>query len=258
MNKLSGFYLTNFTASSRMKVFSSKFSYLLKASVFERRLSIQAPLALVCLCFLSTLLVACGGSSGSGAVSDSQITTQDGGNVTQAPPAPSMPATPDPQTGDNASYNLGSTTQAVIDQCMSDADKDMLTHVNGARSQARACGSDNYPATAALSWHCTLENVAQEHNRDMGDHNFFSHSGSDGLGPADRVRNAGYDWSAVGENIAAGQQTIDAVMQAWLDSPGHCANIMRASYTEFGAASYTVNGSDFPIYWTQLFARPRI
>jgi uncharacterized protein YkwD len=239
MNKLSGFYLTNFTASSRMKVFSSKFSYLPKASGFVRHLSPQAPLALV-------------------AVSDSQITTQDGGNVTQAPPAPSMPATPDPQTGDNASYNLGSTTQAVIDQCMSDADKDMLTHVNDARSQARACGSDNYPATAALSWHCTLEDVAQEHNRDMGDRNFFSHTGSDGLGPADRVGNAGYDWSAVGENIAAGQQTIDAVMQAWLDSPGHCANIMRASYTEFGAASYTVNGSDFPIYWTQLFARPRI
>jgi uncharacterized protein YkwD len=241
-----------------MKYLSSKFSDLLKAAVFVRHLPLQAHLPMVCVCFLSTLLVACGGSSGSGAVSDSQITAQDGGNFTQAPPAPSMPATPDVQTGGNASFNLGSTAQAVIDQCMSDADKEMLTQVNDARSQARACGSDSYPATAALSWQCTLEDVAQEHNRDMGDHNFFSHTGSDGLGPADRVRNAGYDWSAVGENIAAGQQTIDAVMQAWLDSPGHCANIMRASYTEFGAASYAVGGSEFPIYWTQIFARPRI
>ncbi|MEN8130267.1 MAG: CAP domain-containing protein [Pseudomonadota bacterium] len=241
-----------------MNYLSSKFSYLFKASVFVRHLPIQAPLAIVCICFLSTLLSACGGSSGSGAESGSQVTTQDDGNFTQAPPAPSTPDTPEPQTGDNSSYNLGSTPQAVIDQCMSDADKEMLTHVNDVRSQASNCGSENYPATAALSWHCTLDDAAYEHSRDMGDHNFFSHTGSDGLGSADRVKNAGYDWSAVGENIAAGQQTIEAVMTVWLDSPGHCANIMHSSYTEFGAASYTVNGSDFPIYWTQIFARPRI
>ena len=241
-----------------MKYLSSKFSPIFKASVFAWNLSIQAPIAIVCICFVSTLLTACGGSSDSGSVSDNQATTQDDANFTQDPPAPFTPDTQEPQTEDNASYNLGSTPQAVIDQCMSDTDKDMLTHVNDARTQARNCGSVNYPATAALSWHCTLEDVAYEHSRDMGDHNFFSHTGSDGLAPGDRVRNAGYDWSAVGENIAAGQQSIDTVMTAWLDSPGHCVNIMHSSYTEFGATSYTVDGSDFTIYWTQLFARPRI
>jgi len=203
-------------------------------------------------------LVACGGSSGSDSVSDSQVTFRDDSNLTQAPPATSTPDTPEPQTGDGASYNLGSTPQAVIDQCMSEADKEMLTQVNNAKSRARNCGGENYPATAALNWHCTLEDVAYEHSRDMGDHNFFSHTGSDGLQSADRIRNAGYDWSNVGENIAAGQQTIDAVMTAWLDSPSHCANIMHSSYTEFGAASYTVDGADFPVYWTQVFATPRI
>jgi uncharacterized protein YkwD len=141
---------------------------------------------------------------------------------------------------------------------MSDSDKEMLTQVNNARSQARTCGTVNYKAIAALSWNCTLEAVADEHNRDMGDHNFFSHTGSDGLSVGDRVKNAGYDWSAVGENIAAGQPTTDAVMAAWLDSPGHCANIMDSSYSEIGAASYAVSGSDYPIYWTQVFARPRL
>ena len=140
---------------------------------------------------------------------------------------------------------------------MSDIDKAMLNHVNNARSQARNCGGVNYSATTALSWHCTLEDVAFAHSRDMGDHNFFSHTGSDGLAAGDRVRNAGYDWAAVGENIAAGQQSVDTVMTAWLDSPGHCANIMHASFTEFGAASYTVDGADFPIYWTQVFTRPQ-
>jgi len=159
---------------------------------------------------------------------------------------------------DNTSYNLGDTSQNVIDQCMSENDKKMLTQVNTARSQPRNCGSESYPATTALSWQCTLEDVAYAHSQDMGDYNYFSHTGSDGLTVADRVSNAGYGWSALGENIAAGQQTIDIVIAAWLDSPGHCANIMRSVYTEFGAGIYRVDGSDYSIYWTQVFAKPRM
>ena len=203
-------------------------------------------------------LVACGGSSGSGAVSDSQVAAPVDSNPTQPPPDSSLPDTQPPDTGNNASYNLGSTPQAAIEQCMSDNDKEMLIQVNNARSQARKCGTVNYKATTALSWNCTLEDVAYEHSRDMGDHNFFSHMGSDGLSVRDRVTNASYDWSAVGENIADGQPTIDAVMTAWLDSPGHCANIMFSSYSEIGAASYAIRGSDYPIYWTQVFAKPRM
>lgn len=139
---------------------------------------------------------------------------------------------------------------------MSDADMEMLTEVNNARAVARDCGGTTYPAAAALSWNCTLDSVASAHSIDMGDHNFFSHTGSDGLTVADRVTNAGYQWSAVGENIAAGQSTVTTVMAAWLSSPGHCANIMNAAFTEIGAAGYTVTGSDYPIYWTQVFARP--
>ena len=223
---------------------------------FVRDVLTRATAGFVCLCLVLMFLVACGGgSSGSGAVSDSQATVPVDANPTQSPPD-SSPS--DPQPPDTGSYNLGSTPQTVIDQCMSDDDKEMLTQVNNARSQARDCGTVNYAATAALSWNCTLDAVAYEHSRDMGDNNFFSHTGSDGLSVGDRVTNAGYDWVAVGENIAAGQPTIDAVMTAWLDSPGHCGNIMSPSYTEIGAASYTVSGSDYSIYWTQEFARPRM
>lgn len=240
-----------------MKIFSSKTSSLSEPSVSRRNPSAQTTIAVICVCLFSSLLVACGGSSGSGTVSDSPASTQNDGNPTQDPPAPSPPDPPAPPPGDDAGYNLGNTAQTVIDQCMSADDKAMLTQVNDARSQARTCGSVDYPATTALSWHCTLDSVAYGHSRDMGDHNFFSHTGSDGLSVGNRVTNAAYDWSAVGENIAAGYPSVDAVMTGWLGSPGHCANIMRASYTEFGAASYTVNGSDYPIYWTQVFARPR-
>ena len=235
-----------------MKHLSSQVCCFSRASASGRNL-----LGIVCLCFISAFLVACGGgSSGSGAVSDSQVTTAPVDTNPTQPPADSTPS--DPQPPDTGSYNLGSTPQAVIDQCMSVSDKEMLTQVNNARSQARNCGTVNYKSTAALSWNCTLETVADEHSRDMGDVNFFSHTGSDGLSVGDRVTNAGYDWSAVGENIAAGQPTIVAVMTAWLGSPGHCANIMSASYMEIGAASYAVSGSDYSIYWTQDFARPRM
>ena len=224
-----------------------------------RSLLTRASAGFICLCLLSAFLVACGGgSSGSGAVSDSQVTAPGDSSPTQPPPD-SFPPDPQPTgTGDTTSYNLGNTPQAVIDQCMSATDKEMLTQVNNARSQARTCGTVNYKTTAALSWNCTLEAVADEHSRDMGDHNLYSHTGFDGLSVGDRVTNAGYDWSAVGENIAAGQPTIDAVMKVWLDSPGHCANIMSPPYTEIGAASYAVSGSDYPIYWTQVFTRPRM
>jgi uncharacterized protein YkwD len=239
-----------------MQRLSSQVCCSSRVSAFVRNPLTRASLGIVCLCLLSTFLIACGGgSSGSGTVSDSQATAPVDSNPTQPPPDSSPPDLQPPDTG---SYNLGSTPQTVIDQCMSDDDKEMLTQVNNARSQARDCGTVSCAATAALSWNCTLEAVAYEHSRDMGDNNFFSHTGSDGLSVGDRVTSAGYDWVAVGENIAAGQPTIDAVMTVWLDSPEHCANIMSPSYTELGAASYTVTGSDYPIYWTQVFARPRM
>jgi uncharacterized protein YkwD len=244
-----------------MKTLSSQVCCLFRVSAFARNLLTHASAGIVCLCFLSAFLVACGGgSSGSGAVSGSQVTTAPVDTNPMQPPPDSTPSDPQPPDtgGNNASYDLGTTSQAVIDQCMSANDKEMLTQVNNARSQARNCGTVNYKATAALSWNCTLEAVADAHSRDMGDHNFFSHTGSDGLSVGNRVTNAGYDWSAVGENIAAGQPTIDVVMNAWLDSPGHCANIMSPSYSEFGATSYAVSGSDYPIYWTQVFAKPRM
>lgn len=99
-------------------------------------------------------------------------------------------------TGSSARLHVapGPTPQSVVDRCMSDADKEMLSQVDDTRAQPRQCGGQDFPAAAPLSWHCTLEHVAVSHSRDMGDHNFFSHTGSDGLGPADRITNAGYEW----------------------------------------------------------------
>ena len=87
----------------------------------------------------------------------------------------------------------------------------------------------------------------------MSAHKLFEHRGSDGSMPADRVLRAGYDWTAVAENIAVGAATAEVVVQGWLDSPGHCVNIMGAQFREMGLAYFTDFARKGDIYWAQTF-----
>lgn len=136
----------------------------------------------------------------------------------------------------------------------------MLEAVNAFRARDRSCGSrGDFPAVPALSWRCELESAALGHSMDMANNNFFSHTGFDGSSAGDRATREGYNWSSWGENIAAGSaySAVSAVMQGWIDSPGHCANLMGASFTEFGAAKYSNSSSTYNVYWTQVFGRSR-
>lgn len=74
--------------------------------------------------------------------------------------------------------------------------------------------------------------------------------------PGDRAELAGYSGGLVGENIAAGQDGVDKVVDGWLASPGHCANLMNPGYRELGAAYATDPKSDAGIYWTAMFGSP--
>jgi len=69
---------------------------------------------------------------------------------------------------------------------------------------------------------------------------------------------AGYAWSALGENIAAGQSTVEIVVDGWMKSDGHCANLMNANFREIGAACVAGNANTtYRTYWTQDFGTPR-
>jgi uncharacterized protein YkwD len=158
-------------------------------------------------------------------------------------------------TDNDSSYNLGNTSQETIDGCMDDSDKLMLTLINNARAQQRSCGTTSYASAPALAWHCQLKTAATNHSKSMAEEDYFSHTDSDGNSPGDRITAAGYRWRTYGENIAAGYRDEQAVMDGWLSSPGHCANIMNATFTEVGAGK--VNGGGYyGIYWTQDFATP--
>ncbi|MEH6355336.1 MAG: CAP domain-containing protein [Marinobacter sp.] len=155
-------------------------------------------------------------------------------------------------------FFLGFSSFLVAGNCeMNEADRSLLNRVNEARSQPRQCGNKDFNAASPLDWNCKLADAAQAHSEDMAELDFFSHTGSDGSQIGERVNDRSYRWSAVGENIAAGQNSVGEVVDAWLSSPGHCANIMRAQFSEMGAAKIEAPSSQYSPYWTQVFARPR-
>jgi uncharacterized protein YkwD len=129
----------------------------------------------------------------------------------------------------------------------------LLSELNVARSQARQCGGQAFAAAAPLAWSATLGTIAQDHSRDMANNNYFDHKDRDGRTPGDRAELAGYSGQLVGENIAAGQDTVHKVVEGWLASPGHCANLMNPQYQELGAAYATDPKSSAGIYWTAMF-----
>jgi len=133
----------------------------------------------------------------------------------------------------------GSTAEAI----------EVMKLVNEARSAARSCGDRRFSATTPVSLEARLARAAQLHSSDMRESGVMSHTGSDGSDLKTRAERQGYEWSRLGENVAAGYQSPSSVVAGWLSSPGHCANIMNPDFTELGVG---LDG----VYWTQLFGRP--
>jgi hypothetical protein len=99
-----------------------------------------------------------------------------------------------------------------------------------------------------------LDRSAQEFAGRMAAEDFFAHIAPDGSTPWDRIHGAGYQGSGWGENIAAGLDTANEVMDAWMKSPGHAANILDANYTQIGIG--VAVGGSYGIYWVQDFGTP--
>ena len=93
-----------------------------------------------------------------------------------------------------------------------------------------------------------LSRVARYKSQDMVDNRYFSHTSPTYGTPFQMMRSFGLNFRTAGENIAYGQRTPQAVVNGWMNSSGHRANILNASYTQIGVG-YVVNGH----YWTQMF-----
>ena len=133
----------------------------------------------------------------------------------------------------------------------------VLDLVNDARTHQRRCGRKRMSATQPLTLSPVLTRAAAAHAADMAKNDFMGHRGSDGSDAGERVRRAGYVWRSVGENVAAGQPDAETVVKAWLDSPGHCENIMSPLFREMGVAFVAAPQSELRMLWAQEFAAPQ-
>lgn len=106
-----------------------------------------------------------------------------------------------------------------------------------------------------LVWDDALGAAARGHSADMAQRNYFSHTSLDGRLFHQRITAAGYAYSTCGENIAAGYSNAQAVMNGWMNSPGHRANILGSGFCDIGVGYAFGSASTYGHYWTQDFGR---
>lgn len=119
---------------------------------------------------------------------------------------------------------------------------EVLSRTNAERAAAELPPLAHDPRLAA---------AAQAYSTDMATRGFYSHTSPEGLQPWDRARATGCTHRGIGENIACGQRSPAEVVQGWMNSPGHRANILKPDFTHLGIGF--AGGGPAGTYWTQLF-----
>lgn len=151
--------------------------------------------------------------------------------VAEKPATPATPVTPPvvekPAKETNETTQVSSVIQQVVD----------LTNQERAKAGLKALQIDT-----------KLTQSAQAKSQDMKNKNYFSHTSPTYGSPFDQMKSFGITYKSAAENIAMGQRSATEVVKAWMESPGHKANIMNPSYTHIG-----VGLSDSGYYWTQQF-----
>lgn len=145
------------------------------------------------------------------------------------------------QSNTNTNKNTN-TTQPSTSDTVSTIEKEVVRLVNIERSKK---GLKPLQIDEKVSF------VADKKSQDMKDKGYFDHQSPTYGSPFDMLKKFGVKYSAAGENIAAGQQTAAEVVKGWMNSEGHRANILNATYTHIGVGF--VKGGSYGTYWTQLF-----
>ncbi len=125
-------------------------------------------------------------------------------------------------------------------------------------SGADCRSAGRFAPTEPVTWNSPLTQAAAGHSQDMVARNYFSHTSADGRTLVDRVTATGYSWSSLGENIAAGYPSVNAVVDGWIASDGHCANLMNPAFRDIGLACVPGTSSNtYKTYWTLDLGKPR-
>ena len=178
--------------------------------------------------------------------SNKQITTKQ--NTTEKPvqkqvqtqtkqPAQNKPATQTPVQKPNTQKTPAQTNASTSQ--LSAYEQQVVDLTNAERAKS---------GLPALKVDVNLSKVAREKSSDMQQNNYFAHQSPTYGSPFDMMKKFGITYKSAGENIAMGQKTPTEVVQAWMNSEGHRANILNGSYTHIGVG-HVANGN----YWTQQF-----
>ncbi|MFE3517520.1 sigma-70 family RNA polymerase sigma factor [Streptomyces sp. NPDC059166] len=173
-------------------------------------------------------------------------------SVSRAAPTRSGPASPSASASRSASPAPRHTpkprpkpsppSSAPADAAARSVAEEVIALVNTERSKS---------GCEPVSGNTLLDKAATRHSEDMAARDYFSHTSPEGTDPGARITAEGYRWSTYGENIAKGQQSAASVMDAWMNSEGHRANILNCAFKEIGVGR--VDSSGGPV-WTQNFA----
>lgn len=131
-----------------------------------------------------------------------------------------------------------------------------LPLINALRAQAQQCGERRMPAVPALRWSPLLADTARQLAQDMADLNRVAHQDRDGQPLGVRLQISGYRYLAAAENIAGGQRSVPAVLDAWLASPTHCASLMSEAMSEVGLACVGRPDSTYRTHWVMHLGTP--
>lgn len=125
---------------------------------------------------------------------------------------------------------------------------EMIAGVNRLRAEA---------GVPPLVENARLDAAAQDHAEDMMSRNYYDHRSPEGKDVGDRLKAEGYSWRLAAENLAAGHVTVDSVLDAWMQSSGHRANLLRPNVTDFGfGLAVGPFDSRYRVFWVQTFAAP--
>lgn len=170
----------------------------------------------------------------------SKTTGANGGSSTGGSPTGGTTGTGSSTTGSAGGSTGGATTGSGT--VGTELENEVVRLTNAERAKV---------GCAPLKHDAKLHAAAYAHSADMSAKNYFSHTSKDGRSFADRIKAAGYSYHAIAENIAKGYQTAEAVVQGWMNSPGHRTNMLNCSYTDIGVGYVKAGGP----YWTQDFGR---
>ena len=134
--------------------------------------------------------------------------------------------------GDGDEGGVACVATADATDAWAQFEEEVVTRTNDARAAGATCGANGaFPPVGPVSLEERLRCAARQHSGAMGEDGFFAHDNPNtGTSPFDRIDAEGYAYSAAGENIAAGYGSPEEVVQGWLDSDGHCANLMSGAY----------------------------